>query len=124
MFSLRKIYDWALTQAEKPYAAWILFLVAFIEPCLLPIPPDTILIPMCIAKRERCYHNALIATLGSVLGGCVGYGIGALAMATIGNWIVQTYNLAPHFEHFKHAFHEYGMWIILAKGLTPIPFIL
>jgi membrane protein YqaA with SNARE-associated domain len=54
----------------------------------------------------------------------VGYAVGALAMATVGQWIVSTYHLENGFEHFHHAFNRYGMWIILAKGLTPIPFIL
>jgi len=62
--------------------------------------------------------------VGSVLGGLIGYGIGALAMATIGQWIVDTYHLQAGFERFHHGFNKWGMWIILAKGLTPIPFML
>jgi membrane protein YqaA with SNARE-associated domain len=124
MSVLRPVYDWALKQAEKPYAAGLLFLVALLEPCLFPLPPDTLLIPLCIARRKEAYKLAGIATVGSVLGGLIGYGIGALAMATLGQWIVETYHLQDAFEHFRHGFHRYGMWIILAKGLTPIPFIL
>ncbi len=121
---LRALYDWVLRQAERPYAVWLLFFLALIEPCLFPLPPDTLLIPMAIARREKAFRFAAITTLGSVLGGLIGYGIGALAMATIGQWIVDTYHLQAGFERFHHGFNKWGMWIILAKGLTPIPFML
>lgn len=124
MPSFRKIYHWALQQAEKPYAAWLLFTLAFVEPWLFPLPPDTFLIPMCLARRVHAYKLAIFATAGSVLGALVGYGVGALAMATVGKWVMTTYGLEGAFNHFHHAFNRYGMWIILAKGLTPIPFIL
>ncbi len=124
MPNLRSLYHWALRQAEKPHAPWLLFALAFVEPWLFPLPPDILLIPMAMAKRVNAYRLAAVATLGSVLGGLVGYGIGALAMATIGQWIISTYSMEGAFEHFHHAFNRYGMWIILAKGLTPIPFIL
>jgi membrane protein YqaA with SNARE-associated domain len=124
MSVFRPLYDWALRQAEKPYAKPLLFFVALIEPCLIPIPPDALLIPMILAKREKAYQYALICTVGSVLGGLIGYGIGALGMATVGQWIVDTYHLESAFETFRHGFRKWGMWIILAKGLTPIPFIL
>lgn len=124
MSAFRPLYDWALRQAEKPYAKLMLFVVAFIEPCLIPIPPDTLLIPMILARRPKAFQFALICTIGSVLGGLVGYGIGALAMATFGQWIVTTYHLQSAFASFDKMFNEWGMWIILAKGLTPIPFML
>jgi membrane protein YqaA with SNARE-associated domain len=83
-----------------------------------------LLIPMAIARRDRAWRLAAIGTVGSVLGGLIGYAIGAWAMHSVGQAIVETYHLEKGFEHFEYAFHRYGMWIILAKGLTPIPFIL
>ena len=124
MPGLRSLYNWVLKQAEKPHAVWLLFALAFFEPWLLPIPPDILLIPMAMAQRARAFRLAAVTTIGSVAGGLIGYGIGALAMATIGEWIISTYHLENGFAHFHNAFNRYGMWIILAKGLTPIPFIL
>ncbi|HEU0118254.1 MAG TPA: YqaA family protein [Alphaproteobacteria bacterium] len=124
MASFRKLYHWSLQQAEKPYAAWLLFFMAFVEPWLFPMPPDTFLIPMCLARKVNAFKLAAFATAGSVLGALVGYAVGALAMATLGQWVVTTYHLENAFEHFHHAFNRYGALIILAKGLTPIPFIL
>lgn len=119
---LRPLYDWTLRQAEKPYAAAVLFVVAFAEASFFPLPPDLLLIPMALAARDRAWRFALICTVGSVLGGLAGYGIGAAAMATIGQWIVDTYHLQDAFQRFHDGFNKWGVWIILAKGLTPIPF--
>jgi membrane protein YqaA with SNARE-associated domain len=124
MSVFRPLYDWALHHAKKPYAKFLLFCIALVEPCLIPIPPDTFLIPMILARREKAFEYALICTVGSVIGGVIGYGIGALAMATAGHWIVDTYHLESAFQMFRDGFHKWGMWIILAKGFTPIPFIL
>lgn len=124
MSVFRPLYDWALHQAKKPYAKALLFCMALLEPCLIPIPPDTFLIPMILARREKAFQLALICTIGSVIGGVIGYGVGALAMATVGKWIVDTYHLESAFQIFRDGFHKWGMWIILAKGFTPIPFIL
>jgi membrane protein YqaA with SNARE-associated domain len=118
----RKLYDWVLHQAEKPYAEWILFAMALAEASFFPIPPDILLLPMTIAARDKAWRFAAICTLGSVIGGLVGYGIGAVAMATLGQWLVDTYHLQDAFQNFHDKFKQYGVWVILAKGLTPIPF--
>ncbi|MDD3029721.1 MAG: DedA family protein [Alphaproteobacteria bacterium] len=119
---IRKIYDWVLRNAEKPYAAWILFATAVAEASFFPLPPDILLLPMIVAQRERAWRLAAICTAGSVLGGILGYAIGAFAMATVGQWIVDTYHLERAFQTFHDGFNEWGVWIILIKGLTPIPF--
>jgi len=119
---IRPVYNWVLRQAEKPYAEWILFIMAFAEASVFPLPPDILLLPMAVARRDRAWRFAAICTCGSVLGGLVGYGIGALAMATLGQWVVDTYHLQHAFQVFHDDFDKYGVLIILAKGLTPIPF--
>ncbi len=119
---IRTLYDWTLRQAEKTYARWILFGVAFAESSFFPLPPDVLLLPMCIARRDKALRLAAICTAGSVLGGLLGYSIGALLYDTIGIWIVETYHLQEAFKRFHDGFNEWGVWIILAKGLTPIPY--
>jgi len=120
---LRPLYDWAVAQSHKPHAPWLLFFIAFIEPCFVPIPPDALLVPMAITYREKAFRFAAIATLGSVIGGLVSYCIGALAMHTVGHFIIETYGWQDAFRRFEHLFDKYGMLIIIAKGLTPIPFM-
>jgi membrane protein YqaA with SNARE-associated domain len=118
----RKLYDRLLAMADKPYAEWVLFAMALAEASFFPIPPDILLLPMTIAARDKAWRFAAICTVGSVIGGLIGYGIGALAMATVGQWVVDTYHLGNAFQTFHDKFNEYGVWFILAKGLTPIPF--
>jgi membrane protein YqaA with SNARE-associated domain len=119
---IRHVYDWVLRQAEKPQAEWILFALAFAEASFFPLPPDIMLLPMAVARRDKAWRLAAVCTAGSVLGGLLGYGIGALAMATLGQWIVNTYHLQNAFQAFHDGFAKWGVLIILAKGLTPIPF--
>ncbi|MDD5586865.1 MAG: DedA family protein [Alphaproteobacteria bacterium] len=122
MSPIRSLYDWTIRQAEGPYAAWTLFAVAFAESSFFPIPPDVLLLPMALAKRERAFGYALICTVGSVLGALLGYTIGALLYDSVGQWIINTYHMQDAFQHFHDQFNEWGVWIILGKGLTPIPF--
>jgi membrane protein YqaA with SNARE-associated domain len=119
---IRALYDWVLRQAEKPYAECILFAMAVAEASVFPLPPDILLLPLAIARRDRAWRLAAICTAGSVLGGLIGYGIGAAAMATLGQWVVTTYHLQNAFQNFHDQFNKWGVWVILAKGLTPIPF--
>lgn len=122
MALMRPLYDWCLKQADKRYATWILFFISFLEASIFPIPPDVMLAPMVLARRDKAWLLAFVTTAGSIVGGVLGYAIGALAMATLGQWIVDTYHLQHAFESFHDGFNKWGVWIILAKGLTPIPF--
>lgn len=119
---IRKIYDWTLRQARTPYAEWTLFGVSFAESSFFPLPPDVMLLPMCIADRAKALRFAAVCTIASVLGGLLGYAIGALLFETAGKWIIETYHLQSAFDKFHEGFNEWGVWIILAKGLTPIPY--
>lgn len=119
---IRKIYDWTLRQARTPYAEWTLFGVSFAESSFFPLPPDVMLLPMCIADRAKALRFATVCTVASVLGGLMGYAIGALLYETAGKWIIETYHLQSAFDKFHDGFNEWGVWIILAKGLTPIPY--
>ena len=122
MSPIRAMYDWTLRQAEGPIARYVLFGIAFAESSFFPIPPDVMLLPMAIANRERAYHYAFICTLGSVLGGLLGYAIGAFLYESVGQWIINTYHLQEAFQNFHDQFNKWGVTIILIKGLTPIPF--
>ncbi len=119
---LRRIYDWCIAAADKPYAIWIMGAVSFAESSFFPIPPDVMLVPMSLARPKRAWFYALICTLTSVAGGVVGYAIGALLYDSVGQWLIQFYGYDEKMDAFRHAYAEYGAWIILLKGLTPIPY--
>jgi membrane protein YqaA with SNARE-associated domain len=119
---LRRLYDWCIAAAHKPYATWMLGFVSFIESSFFPIPPDAMLIPMSIARPERAYFYATLCTLTSVAGGILGYAIGALLYDSVGQWLIALYGYGQKVDAFREAYNQYGAWIILLKGLTPIPY--
>jgi len=119
---LKRAYDWCIAAADKPYALWILGLVAFAESSFFPIPPDVMLIPMALARPKKAWLYASVCTLASVVGGVLGYAIGALLYDSVGQWLIHLYGYGDKVEAFRAAYAEYGAWIILIKGLTPIPY--
>jgi membrane protein YqaA with SNARE-associated domain len=119
---LRRLYDWCIAAADKPYATWIIAAVAFAESSFFPIPPDVMLIPMSLARPQRAYRYAAVCTVASVLGGVVGYLIGALLYDSLGAWLIHLYGYGNKVEAFREAYNHWGAWIILLKGLTPIPY--
>ncbi len=119
---LRRLYDWVIAKAGTPQATWALALVSFIESSFFPIPPDVMLVPMCLANRRRALFYAAVCTLASVAGGFLGYAIGYYLWEAIGSWVIQSYGLGAKFDEFQKAFAEYGWWIIVIKGMTPIPY--
>jgi membrane protein YqaA with SNARE-associated domain len=119
---LRRLYDWCIAAADKPYAIWILGIVSFAESSFFPVPPDAMLIPMGLAQPKKAWRFALVCTITSVLGGILGYAIGALLYDSIGGWIIKLYGYGDKVEAFRTAYAQYGSWIILIKGFTPIPY--
>lgn len=121
---LRRLYDWVLHWAETPYGIPALFLLAFIESSFFPIPPDVLLLALCISIPARAFRFALVASIGSVSGGILGYGIG------FGLWGVLEgffYAYVPGFtEKGFHAvqnlFSKYDFWVVFTAGFTPIPY--
>ena len=119
---LRRIYDWCIDAAHKPYALWVMGAVAFAESSFFPVPPDVMLIPMALARPQKAWLYAGICTITSVAGGVVGYLIGHLLYDSVGQWVIQFYGYGDKVEAFRAGYAEYGAWIILLKGLTPIPY--
>jgi len=119
---LQRAYDWCIAAAYKPYAMWLMGLVSFLESSFFPIPPDTMLIPMSLARPEKAWTYATLCTLTSVAGGVLGWVIGAYLYDTIGHWLIQLYGYGDRVEAFREAYARWGTWIILLKGVTPIPY--
>ena len=119
---LRRLYDWCLAAAHKPRAMWLMGAVSFAESSFFPVPPDVMLIPMALARPERAYVMAFWCTVTSVAGGVLGYAIGALLYDSVGLWLIQLYGYGDKVEAFREAYAQWGAWIILLKGLTPIPY--
>lgn len=119
---LQRLYDWVMRLAAGRRAMWWLAAVAFIESSVFPIPPDVMLIPMVVARRDKAWRYALVATAASVAGGWLGYAIGWLLYEQFGRAIIDFYHLQAAFDSFSSAFQRWGGWIVLVKGATPIPY--
>jgi membrane protein YqaA with SNARE-associated domain len=119
---MRSLYEWMMRAAASDRAPSALFWVSFVERSVFPIPPDVMLIPMAIANRVRAWWYAAVATIGSVLGGLLGYAIGYFLFDLVGQPILNFYGYADKFHEFAARYNEYGAWIVFMAGLTPFPF--
>ena len=119
---LRNLYDRVLALSASRRAPVWLALVAFAESSFFPIPPDALLIPMVLARPERAWRLATICTISSVLGGLLGYTIGYAFYDQVALPLIRFYHYEAAADAFVARFNEWGVWIILIKGLTPIPF--
>src|SRR6202042_129750 len=95
---LRRIYDWCIASADKPYALWILGAVAFAESSFFPIPPDIMLLPMSLARPARAWLFAALCTVASVAGGVLGYAIERSFLTRVGQWLINLYHLGDKVE--------------------------
>lgn len=119
---IRQLYNWTLSLANSPNALWALAFVAFLESSVFPIPPDIIMIPMILARPSRAFLIAGVALVASVLGGLLGYYIGAGLFDAVGQPVLDFYGKADAAEQFNGRFQEWGAWAVLIAGITPFPF--
>lgn len=119
---LKKIYEKTMSLAGHAKADRWLFGVSFIESSFFPIPPDILLVPMCLEKRNKAFYYATLCTIASVLGGMVGYAIGFFFWATIGEPLIGFYGLQNEFALFEQEFIRYGFWIVFIFGITFFPY--
>jgi membrane protein YqaA with SNARE-associated domain len=118
----RKLYDWTLHLAAHRHAIRWLALISFAESSFFPIPPDVIVIPMVLARRDRAWRIAAVAAGSSILGGMLGYAIGYFLWDSVGRPVADFYHITARVEEYRQSFHGYAAPIILVQGLTPIPF--
>jgi membrane protein YqaA with SNARE-associated domain len=118
---LRKLYDFVLRQAAGRHATTSLAVVSFTESSFFPVPPDVMLAPMVFARPEKAYFYAAVCTVASVLGAMLGYAIGYW-LEPVGLAILNVMGKADGLPEYQAWVERYGTWVILAKGLTPIPF--
>lgn len=119
---LRRLYDWTMRLSGHRHALWALAAVSFIESSVFPIPPDILIIPMVLAAPQRAWKIALVATVASVLGGILGYAIGAFLFDSLGRPLLDFYGYAGKFATFEAKYNEWGAWIVAGAGFTPFPY--
>ena len=118
----RRLYWWVLSWAEHPQATWALFLLAFAESSFFPVPPDVLLIALCLGRPRRALFYAGVCTAGSVLGGLAGYGIGYTVYDAVGKPILEFYGLTEKYAEVQALYNRYDVWAVGIAGFTPIPY--
>ncbi len=121
---LRWLYDWVLSWAETPYGALALFVLAFAESSFFPIPPDVLLIALCVGQRKKALWFAGVCAVGSLFGGMAGYLIGWGMWGAVDQYF---FAYVPGFteEVFNAVsarYEEYGFAIVFTAAFTPIPY--
>ncbi|HEX3860573.1 MAG TPA: YqaA family protein [Stellaceae bacterium] len=119
---LHRLYARVLDIAAGPNALLALVAIAFAESSFFPIPPDILLIPMILARPRQAWRLAAVCTLSSVIGGMLGYAIGYFLFDAIGRPVLEFYHAMDRYEALKAGFAQWGVWIIILKGMTPIPY--
>jgi len=118
----RPLYNWVLRLAATPYAMPALALLAFVEATFPMPPPEVMLGPMVLARGKRGFLYAAICTAGSVLGGCLGYALGFF-LSPVAMKILTLAGHSGGLDAFHKWYAQWGVWVILGKGLTPIPYM-
>jgi membrane protein YqaA with SNARE-associated domain len=119
---LRRLYDVCMVWIQTPSGLWALFLIAVAESSFFPIPPDVFLIALCISVPRRSFFYAAICSVGSVLGGALGYGLGLGFMDTVGIHILTWYGLMEKYETVQSLYRQYDAWAVGAAAFTPLPY--
>src|SRR3954468_17250615 len=119
---LQRLYARILEIVAGPHALAALLLVSFAESSFFPIPPDVLLIPMILARPREAWRLAALCTLASVTGGLLGYAIGYYLFDAIGRPVLEFYHAMDRYDALKAGFDQWGVWIIIVKGMTPIPY--
>jgi membrane protein YqaA with SNARE-associated domain len=120
---LRRTYNWVIAWSHTPYGGWALFLLSFAESSFFPVPPDVLLIALCVGKPKAAFRFATICSFASVLGGIAGYGIGLFAFESIGRPLLNLYD--PNqavFNQIQNLYDTWGFWGVLTAAITPIPY--
>lgn len=117
-----KLYDKVLSWSRHEHAPRYLGLLSFAESSFFPVPPDVMLAPMVIARRDRAWRFAMLTTITSVAGGIAGYFIGHFLFAELGQPVIDLYGAQAKFDQVKDWFDQYGVWVVFAAGFSPIPY--
>ncbi|TWA82492.1 membrane protein YqaA with SNARE-associated domain [Azospirillum brasilense] len=119
---LKPLYNRILKLSARKDAVWWMSAVSFAESSFFPLPPDIMLVPMCLAEPRKLWRYTNICALASLIGGMFGYAVGFYLFESIGRLIIDLYNAQESFQRFQDMFAEFGPWFLILKGITPIPY--
>lgn len=118
---LKRLYDWTLSLAARPTAEIWLAVIAFIESSVFLVPADVLFLPMAVARRDRAWRYAAVATVASVLGGIAGWALGFYAYETIARPILDFYGKAEAFDTLRATWGDSVLLLLITSGLAHLP---
>lgn len=126
---VKRLYDWVLSWSESKWGVLALFVLAFAESSFFPVPPDVLLIALCLGATAKSFRFAAVCLAGSVLGAMAGYAIGSLAWQTpageftaLANFFFDHVFSLEQFNEVKELYDKYDFWIVFTAGFTPLPY--
>lgn len=119
---MQRVYIRCMEWIQTPAGLWVFFFIALAESSFFPIPPDVFLIALCVGAPKKSFKFAAVCTVGSVIGGALGYGLGLAFMDTLGMKIVALYGLAEKYEVVREWYQNYDALAVAAAGFTPLPY--
>ncbi|HET7585938.1 MAG TPA: YqaA family protein [Gemmatimonadaceae bacterium] len=119
---VRRLYDWVLGWADHTYGPTILFFLAMAESFIFPIPPDALLMPLTLGRPRRAYWFAFLCTMGSVIGGVMGYYIGHALFEQFGRPVLEWYHAMHTFELVGEKYRQNLVLALGTAGFTPVPY--
>ena len=122
----RRLYNWVVHFADTPHGERALFLLSFAESSFFPVPPDVLLAPLTLGAPKKWFRFALACSIASVLGGILGYCIGAFLWSMIGQWAYTHLAVIglteANFAKFQNWYDKYDFGIVFTCGFTPLPY--
>lgn len=119
---VRRLYNWMLSWAESPWAGWAMFLFAMAEAIFFPVPPDVLLLALCVGMPKKSFKYALICTAGSVVGAVIGFGLGAFAWGIVQDWFIPGIFSLEAFNEVGTLYDKWNFWLVFTAGFTPVPY--
>ena len=120
--AVRRLYDWTIGWADRPGGTWALFVLSVAESSFFPIPPDVLLMALCIGRPRRSLWFAAVCTVGSVIGGMIGYYIGFALFEQLGRPVLEAYGAMDKFDWVGQQYRENLVLALGTAGFTPIPY--
>lgn len=119
---MQRIYLRCMEWIQTPAGLWFFFLIALAESSFFPIPPDVFLVALCVGSPKKSFKFAAVCTVGSVIGGALGYGLGLAFMDTLGMKIVSLYGLAEKYDMVRDMYQQHDALAVAVAGFTPLPY--
>lgn len=119
---VRRLYNWMLSWADSRWGGLALFIFATVESIFFPVPPDVLLMALCIGMPKKSFKYALICTVGSVFGAIIGFGLGAFAWDLVDSWFIPSIFSQEAFNNVADLYAQWNFWLVFTAGFTPLPY--